>query len=353
MKKKNEEDNKNVKKENGDAKEEGSQKKFLEFEQEKPEQLSLFSLLPTSAESKYSNTVELYDFMPKYVWGKSNRIDNRFLETIERNFECRGKKYSLMIHPARVKTKTGMKEYYLSKREEIVEDALRKIAIFGEAVYLDKNIGMRFSIYQLITELKKRGHTFSRQQVVESLNILANTKIVLTSMDDDQKWTFSPIADLGFKGVEEETHTFVRFSTLVTKSIDENTFRLYDYEKVMSYKNVISRALHKRISHHFTQANFALSYDITLTTLLRDFGLKPAASLYSNLEDVEEALKEMIDKGTILTYSKSEPTLDAGRRNKLVNIKFSIKPTVDFLNAIKMGNIKKEQGRKQLDNSDS
>ena len=52
---------------------------------------------------------------------------------------------------------------------------------------------------QLQKELKKSGHSFSRQQIVESLNILANTKIVLTCHDDDQVWTFSPIETLGFK----------------------------------------------------------------------------------------------------------------------------------------------------------
>jgi hypothetical protein len=329
-------------------------KKFLEFEQELPEQLSLFTLLDPRKESNYSNTVELYDFLPKYVWGKSNRIQERFLESIERDFECRGKKYSLTVHPARVKTKSGVqKEYYLSKKEEIVEDALRKIAIFGEAIYLDKKIGMSFSIYQLQKELKKSGHSFSRQQIVESLNILANTKIVLTCHDDDQVWTFSPIETLGFKGINEETHTFVRFSALVTKSIDENTFRLYDYQKVMSYKNVIARQLHKRISHHFTQANFAQSYDIMLTTLLRDFGLKPAASLHSNLEDVKEALEEMKSRGTIMSYSVGEPTLDAERRNKLLNVKFSISPSVQFLNEIRKGNEKKLQAKEVLAKSKS
>ncbi len=329
-------------------------KRFLEFQQESPEQLSLFSLLDPRKESNFSNTVELYDFLPKYVWGKSSRINDRFLESIERNFECRGKKYSLTMHPARIKTKSGVqKEYYLSKKEEIVEDALRKIAIFGEAVYLDKKIGMSFSIYQLQKELEKTGHSYSRQQIIDSLNILANTKIVLTCHDDDQIWTFSPIETLGFKGINEETHTFVRFSALVTKSIDENTFRLYDYERVMSYKSVIARQLHKRISHHFTQANFAQNYEIMLATLLRDFGLKPAASLYSNLEDVKEALEEMKNIDTIISYSIKQPTLDAKKRNKLLNVKISITPSMRFLSEIRKGNEKKARSKELVDQNES
>ncbi len=72
---------------------------------------------------------------------------------------------------------------------------------------------------------------------------------------------FQSVETLGFKGINDETHTFVRFSALVTKSVDENTFRLYDYQKMMSYKNVIARQLHKRISRHFPANTFPQKID--------------------------------------------------------------------------------------------
>ena len=108
----------------------------------------------------------------------------------------------------------------------------------------------------------------------------------------------------------------------------------------MSYKNVIARQLHKRISHHFTRTNFAQSYEITLTTLLRDFGFKPAASLYSNPEDVKDALEKMKIRETIMSYSTGEPTLDSKRNHKLLNVKFPVNPSVQFLNEIRKGNEK-------------
>lgn len=43
-------------------------KKFLEYKQSKPFQLSLFDLLENEKES--SHTIKLYNFMPKYIWGK-------------------------------------------------------------------------------------------------------------------------------------------------------------------------------------------------------------------------------------------------------------------------------------------
>ena len=49
-----------------------------------------------------------------------------------------------------------------------------------------------------------------------------------------------------------------------------------------------------------------------------------------------------------MSYTLGEPTLDAGRRNKLVNIKISIVPSVQFLSEIRKGNEKKQQARELL-----
>ena len=71
-------------------------KKIEEFEQSYPVQLQLFEFLQME-ENRYSNTVELYDFMPKYHWGKTERINGKFLETLEREFECKGIKYKIEV----------------------------------------------------------------------------------------------------------------------------------------------------------------------------------------------------------------------------------------------------------------
>src|SRR5213083_2720226 len=100
-------------------------KKFLEYKQTAPFQLSLFDMLDN--EKDFSHTIELYDFMPKYVWGKVERVGGVFLPRLEREFECRGKKYRLTLFPASIEDENGGEKYhYPAKREEIVEDALRK-----------------------------------------------------------------------------------------------------------------------------------------------------------------------------------------------------------------------------------
>lgn len=317
------------------------EKKFVEFKQTKPLQLNFFELLE-QRDRDYSNTVELYDFMPKYVWGKVERIAEKYLPTLSREFECRGKKFTIELTPARIKDGESETEFYPSKREEIIEDGLRKLLVEGQGAFLDGEIGVTFTIYQLQKELKDNGHTYSRDQIKQSLLILAKTKIQLRSEDSETEIIFSPIETLGFRGKDGEIQTFIRFSPLVTKSIKERSFRLYNYEKVMSYKSVIARQLHKRMSHHYTQASLSNSYSILLTTIIRDFGLTKQAQLRNNQIEIEKAIEEMMDKDTILNC-KTEKIIETKPRIKLLDVKFIIQPHPSFAAEVTEANTKKKR----------
>ncbi len=324
------------------------EKKFLEFKKSKPIQLNLFELLE-GKERDYSNTVELYDFMPKYVWGKVERIAGAYLPTLNREFECRGKKFKIEITPARIKDKKNEIEYYPSKREEIVEDGLRKLLVEGQGNFLDGEVGVAFTIYQLQKELKESGHTYSRDQIKQSLLILAKTKIHLKSDDNEIEVIFSPIETLGFRGKDGEIQTFVRLSPLVTKSVKERSFRLFNYEKVMSYKSVIARQLHKRMSHHYTQASLTNPYHIMLTTIIRDFGLTQQQQLRNNQIEVEKAIEEMKLKNTIINY-KIEKVIESKPRIKLLDVKFIIQPHPNFVTEVTEANLKKKTERLLFEN---
>lgn len=45
-------------------------KKLEDFKQSKPEQLTMFEMFLSEDKKseRYSNTIDLYDFIPKYVW---------------------------------------------------------------------------------------------------------------------------------------------------------------------------------------------------------------------------------------------------------------------------------------------
>lgn len=230
-------------------------KTLTEYEREKPYQLELFEFIqPVNRE--YSNTIELYDFMPKYVWGKVERIGGEFLRNLKREFECREVKYTLDISPARLRLRDdSVREFFPGKREELVEDGLRRLATTGKGLFLDDEAGVVFTLYELQKELKTNGHSYSYDELKDAIRILHGTKIIITNVSSKKtEIGFSPIQNYGFSGENEETTTYVRFSPLVTKAIRTGAYRLINYDVVMSYKNVIARQLHKRMSHNYTQA---------------------------------------------------------------------------------------------------
>ena len=315
-------------------------KKFAEYKKSTPLQMSLFDLL--NDEKDFSHTIELYDFMPKYFWGKAERIDGVYLPRLEREFECRSRKYTLTLFPASIEDSNGNEKYhYPAKREEIVEDALRKIMADGKGIFLDGEAGVSFSLYELQKELKENGHTYSTSQIKDAIEILAKTNIELRSADGDLEFIFHPIEAVGFSGEENETQTFVKFSPLITQSIKKKSFRLFNYKKVMGYDTVIARQLHKRMSHHFTQAGLTENYSIMLTTIIRDFGLTKRKQLKDNLRELEAAIEELKKSNVIINF-KLDKIIEKSPRVKLVDVKLTIQPHFEFISEVKHANSRRK-----------
>jgi hypothetical protein len=322
--------------------------KINDYQQSKPSQLQLFEIIHP-AEKDYSNTIELYDFIPKYVWGRVERIQEKFLEPIEREFECRGGAYRVRIAPARVKDSDGVsRDYFPGKREELVEDALRKLATEGHGIFLDDEAAVTFTLYQLHQELKRTGHSYSITQLKEALMVCVGTTLQLTDETGNDVLASSIFDTLGlqtredWEGQGEKTRAFVRFNGLVTASIRNKTFRQFNYEVTMGYQNVVSRQLHKRMSHHFTQASFAQPYSIMISTVIRDFGLTAYAKLSHNLRDVETALKEMVEKEVLSKY-ELQKIFNAKRRNKLDDVKLILYPAQKFVGEVIRANAKQKE----------
>lgn len=314
-------------------------KSYEKYEKSESEQLNLFRI--AEADEDYSYTMEFYDFVPKFVWGKSERIQGHFLHPVERNFEYRNSKYKLVLMPAFIKEGESFTAYFPGRREELVEDALRKLMTERNNLqYLNNQASIKFTLYELQKELKQHNHNYSYDQLKDALEILTKTDIEIESEDGNVKLIFSPIETFGIKGQAGEKHTFVRFSPIVTQSIDAGTYRLLNYEKVMGYKSVIARQLHKRISHHFIQASITNDYTILLSTIIRDFGLKKQTRLQQNLQEVVKAIEEMKTSGVIWTY-KIEKIFDGSSKSKqpkLLDAKFIINTTPSFVAEMKKAN---------------
>lgn len=303
-------------------------------ETQSPMQLSLFSLLPEK--DNFSNTIELYDAIPKYILGK-NKYGER-LDPLEREFQYKNIKYKVIIHPARLKNKDGVYIDALpGQREEFVEDALRKIAVDGNAVPVGNQIGVHFTMYRLKQELERTGHTYSSKELRDAIKILSSSHMELKSISPTGKheelYSENLFPTLAGKTKhnwdDKKTEYIVVFHSLVKKSIMELSFRRYNYDKCMQYKSAIARYLHKRMSHNFLQASMLNPYEILASSIVSGSGMKRYAKLSNTHKYISDSLDELCCAGVLQVW-KSEK-----REN---DIKYTLTPSASFVGEIKRTN---------------
>lgn len=311
-------------------------KKLVEYTQTQPEQLELFSL----EDESYSNTIELYDLMPKYYFGGVKREKGKTVESLpilNREFIHRKRNYKLSISPAAVQDKETGKTiyYYPSQREELIEDVIRKISTRPKrAFYFDKEVGVKFSYYEVQQELKKIGHGYSIKQIKLGIEILNKSVLETTEKEGNEiSITSSLFAYVGkeTKEMGGKERIVAIFNPLVTRSINQGTYRLINYNKLMKMKMQVSRWLHKRISHIFTQAAPTNPYGILLSTIVRDSGMKVYKTISERIRQVERSLKELEDNKLI---SKWEADVRK-EKNKILDVYYLIYMSKEFIDDAK------------------
>lgn len=300
-------------------------------------QLSLFSFLPENI--SFSNTIELYDAIPRIVPDKRSKSAVS-LTPIEQKFNHRGKDYKITITPAKIKNKDGKWiEILPGQREGFVEEALRRFATESKGVAVGDQLGVAFTFYELREELKRTGHTYNYMELREALDVLTscNMRLVLV-LDEGKEELYSESLFGRMAGKTEEGWTredgkktafIVFFNSLVKKSIMELTFRRYNYEICMSYKSVVSRYLHKRMSHNYTQASILNPYNIKLSSIISGSGIKKYARLSDNHKLVAKALEEMKDKMVLMNWKYEKKEQD---------YLYILTPSPNFANEMKVSN---------------
>jgi hypothetical protein len=221
-------------------------------------QLSLFQNFlantPTERE-RLSNTIALWDSVPRYSITRNLqsklRTPHGTLDLLKLNFHHQGEDYLTTITPARIEIKDGPDkgktlDYYPSSSEELIEDVLRKMAADQQQGFFDKKgyvSGVAFSLYQLQEELSKLGHSRSYAEIALSLEILHKTNIQITTSNgrDEQIRSSTYFPALGAvrrKDIEADptARWVVQFHPLVTRSIDEVTYRQFNYHQLMSHR---------------------------------------------------------------------------------------------------------------------
>jgi len=319
------------------------EKKSIEEFKEKPSgQMELFYLLDKD-DRDFSHLVDLYDLLPKFLAGRHKRTNGKYLPAVSKDFTYRGVRYSLIIKPARLtKTENGEvveeKEFYPGTKEELIEDALRKIACDGAGMMLaddqGEEAGVVFTLYGLQQELKRSGHSYSIVEIKEGLMVGAQTILEVRSADGKDVLLSPMFSTVGitdrkdWKEKGKNSKAFVRFNPLVSRSIKQKTYRQFAYTTSMRFRYSLARYLHKRMSFMFRQASRMETYSILLKTLLEDSGTTLYSKLSNNNRQVKKAFDELIELNIISQYDEEVITTTGG---KIDDVKYTLYPHGDFI----------------------
>ncbi len=319
-------------------------------------QLDLFRsfLCNTDGErDQLSNTFDLWDSVPRYAVSRQQmdklRKEKGFLSLQRTAFQYRQRPFEIRIQAARIydeKTKTET-DYYPSANEELIEDALRKIAAEQRNAFFDKpnyRSGVVFSLYMLREELRRRGHARSYQQIVLSLNILARSTIEIITKDgkDGEGFTisgyFSGLAAVSKHKLAEDPDAkwIVQFHPLVTQAMDTLTYRQFNYAQMMSHTSQLARWIHKQLSLKFTFASLTTPFEMRYSTIKRDSALLNNYTRERKaIESLDIAWNELKTNGVLMKFEKNEVR---GLRGKLEDVVYILTPSLDFISAIKAAN---------------
>jgi len=318
-----------------------------------------------------SNTIELWDTIPKYA--VSPRLQSKWrddkgnLPVHEQEFEYRPTvdnapvsiPCKVTIQPASIRNPDGsFTQYYPSTDEELVDEVLRKIFTdqqFGIHKPAASESWVRFSLKMIQKELAARGKTRSIPEIKTSLEILSRAvyEVKLSAQNRPQILYTNPILNDLTRTTRqdylEDTKVLwcTRLPALISKSINELTYRQFNYGTLMSLSSPLARWLHKKLSHHYTNAGVLTQYNLLFSSIDRDSGLLHHPRTSANVTTVDTAFEEL-KKTDIINWFKK----DERRKGKKINdILYTLLPTSSFVDEIKTANARQRDHRAELKRS--
>lgn len=338
----------------------------------KPPQSRQYDLFSTffGEPAELSNTIELWDAIPKYAvsaraQNKLRNADGR-LPVYEQPFvysaRYKGQRVEkscrVEVHPTPIKEKTEdgyvFRDFYPSTDEELVEEVIKKIFADQQSGIHDPDnteSWIRFSLQMIRKELKVRGKTRSLDEIKRSIDILSTAVIRLYEDGDDTPIYTNPILTDVIRVNRQRYLTdgsltwVAKLPALISKSVNELTYRQFNYGVLMSLPTQLARWLHKRLSHNYINASHLDSYDILFSSIQRDSGLLPYKRTRDNLKALEAGFDELVSQNVLFGWERREERM-AGRG--IGDVLYSLQAHSDFIRDVKAANARLKEAKTSL-----
>jgi hypothetical protein len=303
-----------------------------------------------------SNTIDLWDRLPKYSVSQveQNKIRTKegLLPLHRRDVLIKDCPYTIFISPALLADEEG-RAYYPSANEELVEDALRKIATLQNQCFFDEresHCGVTFTLHQLRTELKERGHSRSYQQIIKSLYILAGADIEIRTKQGKGVSIEKYMSLTGFTESERldnpNSKWVCYFHSLVRKAMNSVGYRQYNYQQMMQLESHLARWLYKRLAHYWTNAGALSPITLSFAEIRSETGMLERSRTNDAVKELEAIFQIFIDKKIFRPFKRMKEV--RGERNKIIDIFYEAYPHEDFIKSVKAANRRQADSKEIL-----
>jgi hypothetical protein len=324
-------------------------------------QLNLFQTFLCNNEGErrqLSNTIALWDSIPRYSISRQAMVQLRdergFLDLLKLEFMYRQTKFNILIQPALIEEqdkdgKITTTAYYPSANEELIEEALRKLAVDQNQGFYDKTeaiSGVVFSMYQLREELKRMEHTRSYSEIKLSLDILARSFIqiegdMLESKNTKRSSYLPEVMSVSKKDLDADPNArwLVRFHPLVAQSIEKLSYRQFNYDRLMQHTRQLTRWINKLLIDKYTFASKLKPFEIRYSTIKRDSAmLNNYARERKAQEECDFCVEELKTNNVI---AKIDRRIESGLRGKVLDIVYTLDPSDAFVSEVKAASKRK------------
>lgn len=300
------------------------------------------------------NLVNIYDFLPRFMWsGRTVKAVAQFTQVKEGTIH--GEPFRITFSAVHVRRKVespalGEPAFedvgvFPGYREELVEDALRRFSVIGKAVMTDQGCKVSFTLYELMKELKLQHHTYSLTEIREALTILnkSNVEIVTNYMGEIITTSTSYIPEIIYstargKRKDGDAKCVATLHSLISRSIERQDFRLFDYSTRMQLKNPLAIFLFKRLSYHWRNAAPDAPFKLNLIEFLDTSNAGKSDLMADKLRAMKMALKQLVDKRVLSGFESKAIPKPVGRG--AMDHAFLLFPTNEFVTTIIKGHSK-------------
>ena len=307
---------------------------------------NLFSQFIANDPNTVSNTIELWESIPKYFLTpqqvKKLRTKDGLANPYEWSYFLSGTPYAVKIQPALIEQSNGSyKAFFPGITEELVEEALMKILSYqGFGFHDPRNFQTRvfFSLSMLEKELKNKGKTRNRNQIKQAIKVMSSCIITLYR-NGDEFWSGSILSNLytinraEYLSDTDSLHA-AYLPTFISLGINLLEFRQFNYDRLMSCSEQLTRWLYKKLINRYKQAGAENTYHINFSTIAIESGFLQQRDATDNRKKVIKALKELINKDVICSYK----TKDHRKTRKIVDVTYLLRPSSEFIKEQKAAN---------------